>query len=327
MLDLDHLFADLDSIGLRHWSTQLPPILEEKLSDRAHGRLSEWRRILGDMPERPAEDIDLDGTAVSASCPADLCQQSRDSLLALAPWRKGPFQIGDFRIDSEWQSNLKWDRISDQVESLQGRAVLDVGCGNGYYALRMHGMGARVVVGADPTVLFIMQHLAIRRFMPRLPVHLLPLRLHELSLPAAVFDTTFSMGVLYHQRDPMAHLEQLRSTLRPGGELVLETLVLPGAQMQALTPPDRYARMRNVWLLPTIPQLEYWVTEAGFVDIQVIDVSTTSVEEQRTTEWMPFESLTEALDPNNPSLTVEGWPAPTRAVLLCHRGPIRPRRS
>ena len=40
------------------------------------------------------------------------------------------------------------------------------------------------------------------------------------------------------------------------------------------------------------------------------------VDEQRSTEWMRFDSLASALDPNDSGRTVEGWPAPERALLL-----------
>jgi tRNA (mo5U34)-methyltransferase len=126
------------------------------------------------------------------------------------------------------------------------------------------------------------------------------------------------MGVLYHQRSPLAHLQQLKSLLRPAGQLVLETIFLPGDKSFAWTPTDRYARMRNVWLLPTIAELTTWLQRSGFTDIDVIDQSTTSINEQRSTEWMTFGSLAEALDPNDPSQTIEGWPAPQRAVVLAN---------
>jgi tRNA (mo5U34)-methyltransferase len=143
----------------------------------------------------------------------------------------------------------------------------------------------------------------------------LPLRLGELPGARNVFDTTFSMGVLYHQRSPIDHLRKLRTTLRAGGQLVLETIYVPGEESCACTPRDRYARMRNVWLLPTIAELTTWLARSGYKDIVVADRSITTTEEQRTTEWMPFESLAEALDPNDPAKTVEGWPAPHRVVV------------
>ena len=123
------------------------------------------------------------------------------------------------------------------------------------------------------------------------------------------------MGVLYHQRSPVDHLRQLRDTLRPGGQLVLETIFVPGDEGYSCTPVDRYARMKNVWMLPTITELETWLLRSGFRDIELIDTAVTTTDEQRSTEWMTFESLAEALDPVDPTKTVEGWPAPRRVVV------------
>jgi len=81
------------------------------------------------------------------------------------------------------------------------------------------------------------------------------------------------------------------------------------------TPDDRYARMRNVWMLPTLPELILWMTRSGFIDIEILDKSITTTDEQRSTEWMTFESLAEALDTADPTRTVEGWPAPRRAII------------
>ena len=41
--------------------------------------------------------------------------------------------------------------------------------------------------------------------------------------------------------------------------------------------------------------------------------------EQRRTDWMRFESLRDFLDAEDPSRTVEGHPAPVRAVMLAER--------
>jgi tRNA (mo5U34)-methyltransferase len=73
--------------------------------------------------------------------------------------------------------------------------------------------------------------------------------------------------------------------------------------------------MRNVWFLPTVPELERWLVRTGFEDLRVVDVTVTNTGEQRRTEWMTFDSLAAALDPADPSRTVEGWPAPRRALF------------
>ena len=298
------LYRDLAGIGLAHWQQAIAPLVDERLSGSGHGRYDEWRAIVDGLPTH-GEDASRDTV--------------RRLLLGLSPWRKGPFELHGVRVNAEWRSDLKWARLAGQVTPLANRNVLDVGCGNGYYALRMLEAGARLVVGIDPTILFVLQFAAVKKLSGIRDAHVLPLRLEDLPGDSAVFDTTFSMGVLYHRRDPVRHLEELRETLRPGGELVLETLVLPGEGDLVLTPEDRYARMRNVWHLPSIPALCGWLVKAGFPDARVVDVTTTSTKEQRATAWMTFESLADALDPDDPARTVEGLPAPTRAVLIARR--------
>ena len=293
--DLRRFFS---ALGLDEWGTLLVPLLKERMSDSYHGDFTRWRTALEQL--RAANNVG----------------ERRESLLKLAPWRKGPFDVGGVHIDAEWRSDIKWNRLQGVVASLAGRNVLDVGCGNGYYALRMRDAGARHVIGIDPTLLYVMQFLALRLFDKAGDVHILPLRLQELPQNSRAFDTTFSMGVLYHQRSPIEHLQQLRASLRPGGQLVLETLFLPGEQAYASTPPDRYARMRNVWLLPTIAELTTWLSRCGYRDIEIVDTTRTTVDEQRSTEWMTFESLADALAADDSTVTVEGWPAPRRVVVV-----------
>jgi tRNA (mo5U34)-methyltransferase len=123
------------------------------------------------------------------------------------------------------------------------------------------------------------------------------------------------MGVLYHRRSPIDHLTDLRDTLVSGGELVLETLVVEGDEHRVFVPPGRYARMGNVWFLPSPKALMAWLSKVGFEDIKLVDVSATSQEEQRSTDWMTFHSLANFLDPTDHTKTIEGHPAPHRAII------------
>jgi tRNA (mo5U34)-methyltransferase len=298
MFDFDALSACLEGLGLDRWNRELAPLLRERLGGKTHGDWARWNAAVEALAEARGDP-----------------DRVRELLLHLSPWRKGPLQLDDVLIDAEWRSDWKWDRVQDAIEPLDGRRVFDVGSGNGYYALRMREAGATSVIGVDPTLLFAMQFLAINIFVGKSDVFILPCRLEETPPANNVFDTTFSMGVLYHQRDPLAHLRRLGSTLRSGGQLVLETLFLPGDDLRAETPPDRYARMRNVWSLPTVPQLVRWLEMAGYRNVEVVHRSRTTVDEQRSTAWMTFESLEQALDAADPTRTVEGWPAPRRVVV------------
>jgi len=306
------------NLGLDSWIIELGSLLSERLSGSAHGDMGRWQAALEKLPPVDKTPLRIEKGAVVVGTeflPGEVLSAIRDALLDLSPWRKGPFDVCGIEIDAEWRSNLKWNRLKSEIDLLDGRNVLDVGCGNGYYALRMRDAGARCVLGIDPTLTHIAQFLAICHFMLDEPVCLLPLRLQELPGNSSAFDTTFSMGVLYHQRSPVDHLRQLKGTLRQGGQLVIETLYVTAKNSYTCTTTDRYARMRNVWTLPTIAELMTWLRRTGFDDIEVVDQAVTTTDEQRSTKWMSFESLREALDPGDSTRTVEGWPAPRRVVL------------
>ncbi|MGH8500687.1 MAG: tRNA 5-methoxyuridine(34)/uridine 5-oxyacetic acid(34) synthase CmoB, partial [Methylococcales bacterium] len=163
------------------------------------------------------------------------------------------------------------------------------------------------------------QFWTIRHFAGELPVFVLPLSGEDFLSGLCEFDTVFSMGVLYHRKSPLDHLSELHGFLRSDGELVLETLVVDGAGGYTLLPEDRYAMMRNVWFIPSCQTLLLWLKRSGFKNIRLIDVTTTTSEEQRSTEWMRFHSLAEFLDPNDKRLTREGLPAPQRAIAIANK--------
>ncbi len=47
--------------------------------------------------------------------------------------------------------------------------------------------------------------------------------------------------------------------------------------------------------------------------------SNTSTDEQRSTQWMQFHSLAQFLDPQDPDKTIEGYPAPRRAIITANK--------
>lgn len=286
----------------------------KRLKNHTHGDLPGWLRAIEDLPECETR-IELDRDAPILGQRTEDQASLREGLLALHPWRKGPLALGGARIDTEWRSDWKWNRLEPFL-NLEDQQILDIGCGNGYFGLRMLGAGARLVVGVDPTLVFVMQWLAMQKLGPGLNNFVLPLGIEDLPTDIGGFDSVFSMGVLYHRRDPVEHLAQLKELTRPGGQVVLETLVLEGEGKDILEPAGRYARMRNVHAIPTIGVLEDWLEQAGLPGGQVLDVSRTTLDEQRSTEWMTFESLDKCLDQEDPSKTVEGHPAPVRAALL-----------
>ncbi len=332
MIDYQPLYDALIDAKAEAWA-KLPQQLEQGFDQTKHGDLAQWQALVDSVPHIPTVHRELDADAVQIGCADDLTEGHcrgdfsrpgrmnsplQSQLKALHPWRKGPYNLFGIHIDTEWRSDWKWNRLKDHIAPLEHRLVLDVGCGNGYHCWRMLGAGAKMVVGIDPMMLNVMQFHLVRKLYGEAPVYVLPMGIEDMPYGLKAFDTVFSMGVLYHRRSPIDHLMELRDCLQPGGELVLETLVIDGGLGQVLLPEDRYARMRNVWFLPSCDTLISWLKRCGFKNIRLVDVTVTSVEEQHTTEWMTFHSLKDFLDAENPQLTCEGLPAPKRAIVIAN---------
>lgn len=325
-LNVLDLYADawriLEGTQWRHSLGATKKLVAERFDPANHGDLPKWCAALAALPTVAPATLDLNQGAPVIGLAEQLAPAQRaefsETLMKLHPWRKGPLNLFGEYINTEWRSDWKWERVQPFLSSLSGRRILDVGCGNGYYALRMLGGGARFVLGIDPTLLSVMQFCALKRMIPQAPFSVLPLGIEDLPKGLNSFDSVFSMGVFYHRKSPFDHLAELREALVPGGELVLETLVIEGREGEVLVPRDRYAQMRNVWFLPSCLTLERWLERAGFRDVRCVDVTTTSTQEQRTTEWMTFKSLADFLDPSDPTKTVEGYPAPKRAVFVAN---------
>jgi tRNA (mo5U34)-methyltransferase len=306
---------------LSPWLQTAPAQLNQWYQESLHGDFYQWQRTLEHLPDTTVNNIKI-SDKVSFGRGEDISlgqrQQITNLLMKFKPWRKGPFYIHDIHIDTEWRSDWKWDRLIKHISPLKNRYVLDVGCGSGYHLWRMLGEQAKFVVGIDPSQLFLSQFWAIKHFNPDPNIHLLPLGIEQMP-PLNAFDTVFSMGVLYHRRSPVDFLHQLKSQLRPGGELILETLVIEGDENSVLLPGDRYAKMSNVWFIPSVAALTVWMKKVGFKNIRLVSMDKTSFEEQRKTDWMDNESLERFLDPSDNSKTIEGYPAPLRAILVANK--------
>lgn len=313
-----HLSNDLRNSPLHDWMDSIPALVEKGLNSKRYGDLPKWQNALEQLPRVDTSSINLKDS-VTIGDPDDTDPDIRaligNALRQLIPWRKGPFTLHGNYIDSEWRSDWKWDRLLPHIRKLDDQLVLDVGCGNGYHCWRMLGAGAKRVIGIDPSPRFVVQFNMLKHFAAHCPVDVLPGTLETLP-PLPVFNSVFSMGVMYHRHSPIDHLRQLKSMLQPGGQLVLETLVIEGDDQTVLVPSDRYAMMNNVWFLPSPGCLLGWLGKVGFHNPRLVDVNRTSTDEQRATEWMTFHSLSDFLDPSDRNSTMEGYPAPTRAIFV-----------
>ena len=321
------------------WLANLPQWLSDIKDKRKYAHAPAYLSSVENLPQLDIKNVDLNSDVLTIDTQLTEGQNKQITALMkqLMPWRKGPFQIGTgdnkVFIDTEWHSDWKWNRVAPHLGTLEGRYVLDVGGGSGYHGWRMAGAGAKQGIIIDPSCLFYHQFMAIRHFVSGFDAdtdedktgvgyrtHYIPVGLEELPSSSdqgnQLFDTVFCMGVLYHRQSPFEHLHQLRNQLIKGGQLVLETLVVEGDKNTVLVPHDRYAKMNNVYFLPSVAALTGWLEKVGFSDVKCVDIDITSTEEQRATDWMTYQSLKDFLDPNDPTKTIEGYPAPMRATLI-----------
>lgn len=321
MNQFNQFYQKIATNRLSHWLNILPAQLSHWHDNNLHGDFKHWQKTLDALPVVETNTTKNIVNTVKVGELGDLDQgqfkRLENLMKKFKPWRKGPYHIHGLHIDTEWRSDFKWDRLAEHIGDLSGKYVLDIGCGSGYHLWRMRGAGAEFVVGIDPTQLFLMQFNAIKHFIDDGQVHLLPLGVEQLPELKA-FDTVFAMGVLYHRRSPIDFLYQLKAQLVKGGELVLETLIVDGDENTVLVPGERYAKMRNVWFLPSEKAMCAWLGRCGFSNVRVVNTDITALDEQRKTEWIDTESLQDFLDPNDSSKTIEGYPAPKRAIFIAN---------
>ncbi|MCG3678374.1 tRNA 5-methoxyuridine(34)/uridine 5-oxyacetic acid(34) synthase CmoB [Aliarcobacter butzleri] len=235
----------------------------------------------------------------------------------LIPWRKGPFKIFDLEIDSEWQSNIKYNLIRPYF-NLKDKIVADIGCNNGYYMFRMLEDKPKRLIGFDPSPLTLHQFEFINHFVKSDIVYEM-LGVEHLEFYNHKFDFIFMLGVLYHRPDPVGTLKSLARGLNSKGEILIDTFMIDGDDEICLTPNKRYSKIPNIYFIPTIPALKNWLERAGFENIEVLATTVTTSQEQRKTPWSFDESLEDFLDPNDSSKTVEGYPAPKRVYVKARK--------
>ncbi len=319
---MERLLEHHRTLRLSHCLRELTRLVKEKRNflDHAKGNFFRFKTVVDAIPDFKPSAVDLTAKAVTIGAASDITEeQSRllyESLEQLCPWRKGPFDFFGIEVDSEWQSWMKWERLEQCLPPLKGKRILDIGSSNGYYMFRMAAQDPLMILGVEPQSSFYFQYLAAQKFLKLENVFCLPVPHDQLPEMERYFDMVFCMGVLYHRKSPIDMLKDICASLRPGGEIVLENLVIDAKQNTCLFPKDRYAKMRNVFFIPDLLAMESWLLRAGFKNIRCVDVTRTSFEEQRKTSWIHTETLKDFLDPKDTSKTVEGYPAPVRAVFI-----------
>jgi tRNA (mo5U34)-methyltransferase len=273
------------------------------------------KAIVDNLPNIENCEFKLQDT-ISLTC-KDISEEDKkhinESALGLRPWRKGPFEVFDTFIDTEWKSFIKYNLLRTHF-NLKNKIVGDIGCNNGYYLFRMLEDKPKKIVGFDPSALCKLQFDFINHFA-KTDIKFELLGVEHLPFFEHKFDILFCLGVLYHRGDPVKTLKELYNSLNKGGELILDTFMIDGDEATALCPGKTYSKIPNIYFVPTIKALQNWSQKVKFNSFEVLEIKKTELNEQRRTDWILGESLGDFLDPNNSELTIEGYPAPKRVYV------------
>lgn len=120
-------------------------------------------------------------------------------------------------------TRIRWDTMSDLacVNSLQGKRLLEVGCGLGFFCVEFSRRGAEVL-GVDvdrPALDYVTRQCGI-------PTRLLDVETEP--LPPGPWDLIFVGEVMEHVADPGALFGKVREGLAPGATAIVTTPALEG---------------------------------------------------------------------------------------------------
>ena len=278
-----------------------------------------FRKLYETLAEIRAESLEFGDDVVRIGTKDEVSEADfnkiHDVMRQFMPWRKGPFSIFGVDIDAEWRSDRKWRRVQAVLPDLDGKVIADIGSNNGYYMFRMAADNPALVLGFEPYVQHYFAFKTLNRLAGQKNLLVEPFGVEDIGLFPESFDVIFLMGIIYHRISPVEMLREIRAALKPGGILIVESQAIPGDEPVALFPESRYAKVPGTYFVPTASCLENWLKRTRFSDVELFYSHPMSSSEQRQTDWMIFESYPDFIDPQNPQLTVEGYPAPLRVYL------------
>jgi len=318
---MEKLLLKRKELKIDQWFDKFENLIKQEaiFFNNPKGNAHTFNKALKNLPEIFPSITKLDNKKILIGKDSDASYEDinrlKEHLHTLNPWRKGPFEIFGVEVDTEWQSWIKWDRLKKHLGDIERKKILDIGSSNGYYMFRLAALKPLMVLGVEPQHSFYYQYLALQKYLNIENVFCLPIKFESFPVTQNYFDLIFCMGILYHRKSPVEMLQGINKIMAKGGTLIVENLVLESKEGLCLFPESRYAKMRNVFFIPDLKCMQSWLERAGFSDIKCIDVSKTTTDEQRQTDWIRTESLIDFLDPKDHNKTIEGYPAPVRAIF------------
>ncbi|KAA0449845.1 MAG: DUF1698 domain-containing protein, partial [Candidatus Thioglobus sp.] len=75
-----------------------------------NGNIGKWEAAIAAIKKQPKGALNYKKPYLHIDIKADF-EALQNALKLLMPWRKGPYQIGDLQLDSEWRGDMKWQRL------------------------------------------------------------------------------------------------------------------------------------------------------------------------------------------------------------------------
>ena len=228
-------FDQLNRLRAQRWGKLTRPHWQELLDAIGAFPTAEQLRA-----RRGAFSVDLSNAAPRVGSDGYLTagerQQLELTLRRLMPWRKGPYSLFGIEVDSEWRSDMKWDRLLPALPPLTDKLVLDIGCSNGYYMFRSCEHRPKAIIGVDPSERFLFAFELFQRFAQASQLQYELLGIEELEIFPELFDVVFCFGILYHHRNPLELLVAVHQAMKPGAVLLVESQSIPGKEPVAFCP-------------------------------------------------------------------------------------------
>lgn len=174
-------------------------------------------RMIQELPNLTSDTFIVDQDELIIGDPSELTEDQmatfQECINALKPWKKGPLRLFGTNIDTEWRSDMKWERLQRALPELKDAVVCDLGCGNGYFMYRMLEYSPKLVVGVDPNLHAWLEFCLFQRIRGVDNLKFEYLRGDIMASLPGMFDVVFCLGVLYHTPDPMTMLKDIHKSM------------------------------------------------------------------------------------------------------------------
>lgn len=134
--------------------------------------------------------------------------------VSLHPLKRNPFVIGRYRnLLSLFKRQFK--------DGLQGKKVLEVGCGDGVLSCWLSRRGGDI--SAIDTSSLAIGYSREKALQFNLHIDLRVASAYKLPYESGIFDAVVSSDVIEHLRDVDLYLNELKRVLKPGGVAIIST--------------------------------------------------------------------------------------------------------